>query len=521
MLRFWPWLAAVLSGVLLVLCFPRWDQAWLVWVALTPVISAIWFGGGGIGRATLLAYVTGLVFFWGVFYWLYTVTGLGCVLLPFYLAIFPASWGALMGLLRPLAGDFTVSWRNFLLAATGAAAWVAQEWVRGWLFTGFGWNGLGTALHGSLWMIQITEYTGIGGLSFLIALANLIAVITVVRFMAEARLRRIRAHWDFSLTMALIAATLAFGIRTVLKPERSEPTTPLKVAMVQPNIPESEKFNFAAEQKIFNQLGFLTESALALNPQLLVWPESATPRSIYASEGNFKFAQDFAKRDDVNFLLGTLDFDEDNGGHDYNVAVLFTNHGKSIQTYRKIHLVPFGEYIPFRHSFPFFAWVIGSLVPVDFTPGTKPLVLKLANPDLKAGALICFEDTLGDLTRQFTKGGAQFLVNVTNDGWFLKSAGAEQHLANAVFRAVENRRPLLRSANTGVTAIVDTLGRVTNELRAPNGTPFTEGVVSDIVQVPPPTARLTFYTRHGDVVAILCSIWALAAIPYCRWRARR
>ena len=140
---------------------------------------------------------------------------------------------------------------------------------------------------------------------------------------------------------------------------------------------------------------------------------------------------------------------------------------------------------------------------------------------MNLGGLICFEDTQADLTRQFVKGGAQLLVNVTNDSWFLKSAGAEQHLANAVFRAVENRRPLLRAANTGVTAIIDSLGQVIHELRGANGTPFTEGILSDTVQVPPSNAPRTFFTDHGEVFSMLCALWTVALLPFAIWRRRQ
>ncbi|MEI6562533.1 MAG: apolipoprotein N-acyltransferase [Verrucomicrobiota bacterium] len=511
--RFWPWLAAVLSGGLLALCFPcsrQWDASWLCWVALAPLIAAIWFGGGTVLRAAQLGYVAGLVFFWGVFSWLRTVSDLGWFLLPFYLALFPAAWAAFLCAARRGAGDFTRSGANLRLAALGAAAWVAMEWARGLGALSFGWNGLGVALHGNLAMIQIAEYTGVGGLSFLVALTNLIAVITVRRFWNEARLRRIRPHWDFSANMALIGAVFAFGVRTLFAPVGGD-AIPLRVTAVQANMPHNPEqiMDRAYASGVMERYGALTEVALATRPQLLIWPESATPGSLFASQEVFDFVSGFAQRGDTNFLLGSLDFDE--ARHDYNIAALFTARSPEPQTYRKMHLVPFGEYIPFRRSFPPFEWIIGNLVPGDFTPGTEYTVLKMERPSLNVGALICFEDTLGDLTRHFVQRGAQLLVNVTNDGWFLRSQASEQHLANAVFRTVENRRPLVRAANTGVTAFIDPFGRITNAFR-PDGNPFHEGVLADSIQVPPQTASQTFYTRHGDVFALACAVASLAAL---------
>ena len=513
--RFWPWLAAVLSGLLLTLCFPRWDEGWLCWVALTPLVAAVWFGNGGVKRAAQLGYVTGLVFFWSVFSWLTTVTGLGWFLLPFYLALYPAAWAAFLFAARRKAGDFTSSGANLRLAALGASAWVTLEWVRGLGALSFGWNGLGVALHGNLAMIQIVEFTGVGGLSFLVAFTNLIAVITVRRFLSEMRLRRVRPHWDFSTNMALIAAVFAFGVRTVFAPAVGAPI-PLRVAAVQANIPQNQKFDLAFVNLIQERYSALTEAAMATRPQLLLWPEAATPGSLFQSKEMFDFVRGFAERGDINFLLGTLDADQEQ--HDYNIAALFTERSPMPQTYRKIHLVPFGEYIPFRRSFPPFKWIIGDLVPSDFTPGTEYTVLKLEHPSINVSALVCFEDTLGELTRRFVQRGAQLLVNITNDGWFLRSQGAEQHLANAVFRAVENRRPLVRAANTGVTAFIDPLGRVTNAFR-PDGNPFSEGVLAETIQVPPATAPQTFYTRHGERFSQACAVLSLAALGI--WNRQR
>jgi len=515
-LRFWPWLATVLSGLLLTLCFPRWDQGWLCWVALTPLIAAVLLGNGSgesvrssVKRAALLGYVAGLVFFWGVFSWLTTVTGLGWFLLPFYLALYPAAWTAFLAVGRRSIGDFTRSGANLRFAVTGAAAWVALEWARGLGALSFGWNGLGIALHGNLSLIQIVEYTGVGGLSFLVALTNLIAVITVCRFRNEARLRRIRPHWDFSMNMALIAAVFAFGARTIFDPAESD-SIPLRVAAVQANIPQNEKFDSAFRSLIRERYTALTDRALAMRPQLLLWPEAATPGSLNESQDMVDFVSGFARSGNTNFLLGTLEIGMEENG--YNIAALFTGNNPVPQIYRKMHLVPFGEYIPFRRTFPPFEWVIGDLVPGDFAAGTEYTVLQLHSPDMKAAALVCFEDTLGDLTRHFVQRGAQLLVNVTNDGWFLKSQGPEQHLANAVFRAVENRRPLVRAANTGVTAFIDPMGRINVNL-SPLA-PFTDGFQSGVIQVPTESACQTFYTRHGESFSQACAALSLVALGF-------
>ncbi|MEI8234575.1 MAG: apolipoprotein N-acyltransferase [Verrucomicrobiota bacterium] len=515
-LRFWPWAAAILSGLLLTACFPRWNQAWLCWIALTPLIAAVWFGGSvSLKRAALLGYAAGLVFFWGVFSWLTTVTVAGWFLLPFYLALFPAAWAVFLAAIRGVAGDCTRSGANLGAAALGAAAWTALEWLRGLGALSFGWNGLGVSLHANLAMIQITAFTGVGGLSFLAAFANGIAVLTVRRFLAEAHTRRLRPHWDFSVCMALIAAVFSYGVRTIFAPAPAG-GAPLRVAAVQANIPQDQKFDRAFEDHILERYAALTESALATRPRLLLWPEASTPEALDIGE-IYRFVSGIAERGGVNFVLGSLGSDE--ARHDYNIAALFAPGRNAPQIYRKIHLVPFGEYIPFRKAFPPFEWIIGDLVPGDFTPGDAYTLLHLNNPSLDAAALVCFEDTLGDLTRHFVANGAQLLINITNDGWFLQSQGAEQHLANARFRAVENHRPLLRAANTGVTTFIDSRGRITNTFQ-PDGTPFAEGVLAGSIQVPPAGAPQTFYTRHGERFSQACAVASLLAAGLL-WRRRR
>lgn len=521
--RLWPWLAAVFSGMLLTLSFPPYSQGWLAWIALTPLAAAT-FTPGGRWRRAVLGYVAGLVFFSSTFWWLSTLADLYRnpwlltlpLLLALYLGLFFAFWAWFLGeMLTAFDPDrsFTRSVRNLALGALGASAWVAHEWVRERLFGGFGWNPLGVALHRDLAMIQVAEFTGTPGLSWLVAFANLMGVIIVRRIVGELGpnfSRRIR--WEFSLTMALIALVFAFGIRRLLHPEVVEQST-LRVVAVQPNIPQTEKFDREADERVMAQIGQLTKLAILSQPppQLVIWPESSVPSGVFSSEESFHFVMDLAKEGDFSLLLGTIDFDPDKR-EDYNTALLLTGRGSAQQSYRKMHLVPFGEYLPLR---PVFGSFLGELVPGDFTPGREYTLLHIPEPPAELGALVCFEDTLGDLTRHFVLNGAQVLVNVTNDGWFAKSPAAEQHLANATLRAVENRRPLVRCGNTGVTAQVLPNGDVEQWLP-----PFQQGFVAREVHVPV-HPRITFYTRHGDWVSIVGIVVALSALGTSVVRKRR
>ena len=546
----WPWLAAICSGFLYAACFPPFNLTWFCWIALTPLIAAIWFSGAESRhpwlRNLLLGYVAGLTFFWIVFSWLTTVTILGWFVLEFYMAIYVAIWALFCGLVRPRpkinrAGSskweqmlsqartsvtpppspWTRSTNNLRLALLLAAAWTTLEWLRGWVFSGFGWNGLGVALHDNWPLIQIAELTGVAGLSFLIAFVNVIILTTAYRLVVEARTRVMRPHFDFTFTMAAIVGVLVFGFRATQVPSAAKP---LRVTAVQSNVPQNQKFDPQFTRRIFDQFRRLSEIALRSNPppELLVWPESSMPGPVLVDQESYKFVMDLAADADADFLLGTID---EVGGDVYNAAILLSEGGERVQIYRKVHLVPFGEFVPGRHTVPLLARIVGDQVPGDFKAGKEHTVFTLTNGDVQVAPLICFEDTIGELARQFvvpteTSPGANLLVDVTNDGWFQHSAGSHQHLANAIFRCIETRRPMLRAANTGVTCFINQFGRVTQELRDEIGSTFTEGVLSGDIKVPS-EHELTFYARHGELFAKACAVITLIAIvltSLTRWR---
>ena len=527
-------------------CFAPFDQAWLCWIALTPLLTAVWFSGSDAKRRwlrdLLLGYVAGLAFFWPVFSWLTTVTVPGWIIVGIYMAIYFAGWAWLCGRLRPrhrpavekqptgldavtrrLAekraaasgtqlptlpppsplsnSPWLSSISNLRLAFLLASAWVAAEMLRGVVFSGWGWNMLGSALHGQWALIQIVEFTGVPGLSFLVAWTNIILVATVCRLALESKVRKTRPHFDLTLTMAAIMGVLAFGLRAV---QIERPTKTVRVAAVQPNIPREQKFNREFVHATFDKFTRLSQLALQSHPELLIWPESSMPGPVMQDEESYRFVMDFSAAAKVDLLLGAIDQDEKAA---YNAALLVSDAGRHVQLYRKVHLVPFGEYVPGRHTLPGIARIVGDQVPDDFGFGTEHTVFKMSRDDVQLAPLICFEDTIGELTRHFVRGGANLLANVTNDGWFLESAGSKQHLANAVFRCIETRLPMVRSANTGVTCFINRFGRITQILLDDTGNQFTEGVLSGEVDVPG-VREDTFYVRHGEVFGQACVVVA-------------
>ena len=516
-----PWVLAVLSGVMVGISFPPWDRpwlSWLPWVALAPLCWALWMMDLPVRRALrcfLLGWVTGTVSFLISLFWITTVTGPGWVALCLILGLYPACWALFAGVvLRAFGeqGDSGMAWlgsfRNLCTAVLAAASWTAAEWMRGTLFSGFGWNSLGVAQSGNIPMIQIAGITGTAGLTFLCALMSATLAITLRRIPREIRLRRSRPHADFLLVVLLVAFVFGYGVRRLTAP--ASETIPLRVAGIQGNVPVYDYWDTRCEERIMAGYVRQTKLALTTRPDLVVWPEAATPRPLLLDEIIAGQVKELAAGTPADFLIGSVHYEAEPRG-DYNSAILLTDHAARAQIYNKVHLVPFGEFVPFRRLFPPLAWIVGDRVKYDFDPGKGPAVLELAVKPVKLGPLICFEDTLGDLARGFAALGAQLLVTLTNDGWFEHSIASRQHLANARLRTVETGLPLLRVADTGVTCLIDRFGRLRDLLCGPDGNTFVEGILQVSVPVPA-RPEPTFYTRHGELFAETCLGVTLAAL---------
>lgn len=514
----WPWLAAVSSGILLTLSFPPFNQAGLIWFALLPLLAALWAAPKQTPkwRAPLLGYTTGVVFFAATFYWLSELADLFntpalhglSLLLALYLGLYPAAWAWLVSNPpSPGPSNASSSLRNIVFTIRASCAWVALDWLRGWLFTGFGWNSPGIALHQNLALIQIADLFGVHGITFVIIFSTVTIAVVIRRVTIASSIRALpNLRAEMMTAILLVGLSVSYGLRAVIqKPPTS--TLPLRAIVLQPNIPQEEKFDPASEDLVLQKIGRLMELANAIgpSPDLIVWPEAATPRGMFADEINHSFTLNQAKQASAPLLIGTLEpvfTGPDGEGEmvDYNSAVLIGGSDVALQSYRKRHIVPFGEFLPFREWLP---EAIRQLVPGDLAQGKEANLLFLKKPAVRLGALVCFEDSLARETRALVREGAQLLVNLTNDSWFGTSAGAAQHLANAKFRAIEARLPLIRCANTGETCSVDSIGRVDQRLMA-----FTEGIDTLLVQVPEhpiPTA----YTRFGDLWVIACGLAAL------------
>jgi apolipoprotein N-acyltransferase len=515
--------AGALSGVLLFACFPALDWNWLVWVAVLPLVLAV-VAERSLVRAFFLGYLAGAIFLGGSCYWFVYVMrrygGMGMPLavgvLILFLIVFSAFFGA-----YGLAEAWMARRSRSLALVAAPFLWVAMELARTYLITGFPWNLLGYAVQ-SAGLRQIASVTAVYGLSFLAVATSALAA----AWMLEPR-RAARAA-----TMGAWAVALA-GANLFLRPSTNLPAHRFEAYLVQPNIPldeakldkwipwkDSPEFRrlvslslaaACANQKVDTEPfpgGCVNSPGRAGSPPLLIWPENPAP-FYFGRDVVFRSAlETLAKYTGSYVISGTTTFGP-SGKHPLNSAVVLDPQGRVALVYDKIHLVPFGEYVPWW-AFP---GLVGKITfeAGDFLPGTEYKVAK--TPSGGIGVFICYESIFPQLVRRLVQNGAGVLVNISDDGWFGNSAAAAQHLNMARLRAVENGRYLLRATNDGITAIIDPRGEIVERLPR-----YEMRVLSGQFAY---LAGSTFYTAHGDVFAWLAAAAAAGMMLASEIAARK
>ncbi len=503
-------LLSAAAGLLLALAYPRPAYNLAAFVALVPLLLSL--RGASRGAALARGYACGVVFFGVLLYWIvgvvHTYGGLpwpvgviSLALVVFYLATYVALFALLTAL----------SWRRFgaMTLAVVPVSWVGLEIVRAKLLGGFPWGLLGYSQASNLPFLQIASFGGIYVVSFLVAGVN--AAIALA--MAEPRARAPRAIAAL-LLMAAGGAWLGGGF--VLRRDAVAGTGEwVKVAAIQGNVSQHRKWTRGEEQAIVDNLIALTRQAAAGGARLVVWPESASPFTFYrpvrrtrGGETSVAFEPHpeyfptvirLAADLNITLIAGSVDYRAAAGGRlaATNSAFVLGGEGMLAPPYDKVHLVPFGEYVPLQRVLFFVdRLVLGSIA--DFVPGSR--LEPLPTPAGKAATFICYEAIFPDLVRTLAAGSA-YLVNITNDAWYGLSGAPEQHLAMAAVRAIETRRYLLRAANTGISAIVDPYGRIVAQ------TAMREtAVLSGEIEV---REGETMYMRAGDVLAWACVILTL------------
>jgi len=496
-----PWLAiaaSMLSGVLLALSFPGWSNATLIYAALVPLMFAV--QSSSLKKATCLGLLSGFVFFLLSLWWLTAlrdkVDGVwmaGCVFLGFgVLALYcgayfiPFALAVACGTRRWVGEKL---WQNIRFMFAVTMVWVGSEYLRGVLFTGFPWNPLGVSQYANPTIIQVAEWGGVSVISAYIVWMNAGLFVTFRQYTHGSRSRKYRPHYELMIGILPVALSVAHGMNVLFnKPDFYEP---VHVALVQPNIPLHVSWDDAKDQETIEILAELTSAATRLEGiDLVIWPETALPDFLQSSPACRALIRD-ALAGGVPLLAGMMDYQvSENKVTYHNSSVLFEPDGEVAGTYYKQHLVPFGEYVPFPGLMSVF-----TPIEADFGGGTESTVFPLrGRPSFSA--LICFEDTIAPLAVKATRAGARWLVNQTNDGWFDPSSESEQHLAHAVFRCIENRIPMARCCNTGVTGIIDAYGLVDRKLE-----PMTKGFTTGTLYPRPIGMEQTFYTRFGNLFA--------------------
>jgi len=529
----WRALAAISSGLLLAAAFPPLEVSQLAWFALIPLLAMAIYTRPR--AAFQWGFVGGLVFWLSTLSWLLTLsrTGgpwplvlLGWVSLSAYCALYVAAFAMVASVLFSLwlsasagadAGRVTKApaWGPAGLVIIIPLLWVGFEYLRGTLFTGFPWNAVGGSQFSNLILIQGAEWGGVYVVSAVIVLLNTALTFSAIRI-ADALLkkRQTLARWDLLIAILALAGYCLAGARSSALAEVSAPgARRVSLAAIQPNIPQLKKWSSesAFVQEIFGSLRKQTEFALAVEkPNLILWPETAVPGPLLTDPETADFVDDLATNG-VPLLVGAMEVGDYSGRYPtlYNSSFLVTGPRTIAGVYRKLHLVPFGEYLPFDRTFSF----VKRFAPLGFscTPGDETTVFQLERPAVGFSALICFEDIFPSLSRNAVRGGARFLVNQTNDGWFDGSCGARQHLSQCVFRAVENRVGVVRVANTGITCFIEPSGK-TDMLENGAGETRFGGFKLDTLPVPEADMSLTFYTRYGDLpFALPCGVAAGAA----------
>jgi apolipoprotein N-acyltransferase len=451
--------------------------------------------------------------------WLRHVTWVGLFLLGPFVGAWVGCWYLAAWWVMPRLAGRPALVR--MLAQGGlAACWVLVEWSRTWLLSGFSWLPLAASQWQRTPILQISAYTGAYGVSFILIMMNVgFAAYAHRLFREEDRSLLRRRSPEFMLALFLLLVCLSVYLRETVG-RRDYQESLARVAFVQPDIPQTVKWDPADAPHIEDTLRRLTGEAAASLPDLILWPESSTPGAVVGDPAMQAFVDSAAARARVPLLVGSMAIiGTDAAGSKAFDAAFVVTPDRGVQTafYAKRHLVPFGEYVPLR---PLLGW-ISKFVPLDydFTPGTDPapLLIRLPNTTAAFGALICYEDVFPRLARDSARAGADVLAVLTNDAWYGEEGAAYQHAAHSVLRAVETRRPVLRCGNAGWSGWIDEFGGIRSTLTDGSGSVYlratsTVNVTRDRRWV----GVQSFYVQHGDWFVLACAL--LAGFSYALLR---
>lgn len=505
-------LLAVISGLLLTCSFPKINWGWMAWVALIPLLYSL--KDLSLKGSFYIGLISGIIHYCTLLYWLVPTMNnygnlplwVGCLLLfllSSYLGLYFAIFSAFL--------------QKFCRTPLRLVIWfpivfVSLEFIRSFLFSGFPWELIGYSQFEWLTLIQLSDITGVYGISFLIALTNG-SLCAALIYIGKQKWQGINiskkiASGSLATTALVMIIILAYGnIRIQSIDQKMKTADRVKVSVIQGNIDQAVKWNPEYQKNTILKYLNLSFSTLTDSPALIVWPETATPfyfSSPYTDSHLTQLIREGVQEANIWLLFGSPSYERDGKTlHYYNTAYLLSPEGEQIGKYNKVHLVPYGEYVPLKKWFPF----IGKLVAQvgDFQSGTKGSTIVWNQHPI--GVQICFEVIFPDLARAMASNQAEIFINITNDAWFGTSSGPFQHFSMTVFRAVENKRALVRSANTGISGFIDPVGRILETTSL--------GVDATRTRTVPLMKSGTVYMKAGDLFSKVCLIAVFIFMIFC------
>lgn len=502
--------AVAASALLYVLSFPPFNMAEGAYVFAIPLL--LW-----LFRPRPKKLAAGAIFAWGLLSWLVLIVWLrhvtvgGYLILSAVLALYFSAWFLAAGWLLPKVRDRSFSSRLGAVTVL-ASLWVVLEYVRTFFLSGFPWLPLAASHWQRPLLLQLASWTGAYGVSFILIFFNL-----GLAFYIDRLFRFYGQGWkrfcpEFFVGLALLMAT-AFGSFQAARSTAGEQEKAFNVAFVQPYIPQTVKWDPGKTREILDTIERTTLRTrdMPRRPDLVVWPEAVTPLPVLGNRDVQRWVEQIAARMEAPLFLGSVGVHPEDREDWFNgIFAVDPEQGLLPHHYRKRKLVPFGEYIPMEAAL---SW-LSKIVPIEGSFGAgksaDPITVEVAGESYRLGPLICYEDVFPSLARRTAGAGADFLVVVTNNGWYGEEGMPFQHAAHSVLRAVETRRPVLRSGNGGWSGWIDEYGVIRGVLGDENGSVFFRGgEVLSVTKDSGWTGRQSFYVRHGDWFPAVCGVFLL------------
>lgn len=501
-----------ISGILLLLCFPTIDLYFIAWFALVPFLLSLY--DKETKQSFLAGVCFGIPYFLGTLYWIYhsinhygNVSFIVSIVIVILLCLYLSVYTGLFALLLSL----TIKNTKLPTLFIAPILWVVLEYLRACLFTGFPWSSIGYTQYKFLTCIQIADITGIYGISFLLVAVNgALADIFLIR-------RRVKDMPLFPMLQTVIgfSALLVFILITIIygqwKMGKQIPGENIKMSIVQGNIEQDNKWDTSYQRSIIDTYQDLSHKAAVFSPDMIIWPETAVPFFFKTDESYTKELIHFQSNLNTWLLFGSILYKGKKEGKPYysNSAVLLDKTGKIAYEYDKIHLVPFGEYVPLQKVLFFLNKLVFGIG--DYTGGAQYHIAETSFGSF--ATVICYEIIFPGLVRKFFTDEGDFIVNITNDAWFGRTTGPYQHFSMAVFRAIENRKPVIRAANTGISGFIDSKGRINSKTKLFQRVVITRDIKKNTTK--------SFYTKYGDIFSYICFVLSIVLLANFFGKARR